>query len=33
VEDAERAEVLARLVEEGAIEDERFARRYAEDKR
>jgi regulatory protein len=25
--------VLARLVEDGSIDDERFARRYAEDKR
>jgi regulatory protein len=33
VEEAELAEVLARLVEEGMLDDERFARRYAEDKR
>jgi regulatory protein len=29
----ERIEVLTRLVEDGSIDDERFARRYAEDKR
>ena len=33
VGEAERAEVLALLAEAGAIDDERFARRYAEDKR
>jgi regulatory protein len=33
VEEAERVEVLTRLVEDGSIVDERFARRYAEDKR
>ena len=33
VEEAERIEVLTRLVEDGSIDDERFARRYAEDKR
>jgi regulatory protein len=33
VEDAERIEVLTRLVEDGSIDDGRFARRYAEDKR
>jgi regulatory protein len=33
VEEAELAEALTRLVEDGAIDDERFARRYAEDKR
>ena len=27
------AEVLLRLIEAGALDDERFARRYAEDKR
>jgi regulatory protein len=30
---AERAEVLALLAEAGAVDDERFARRFAEDKR
>ena len=29
----EAAEVVSRLVEEGLLDDERFARRYAEDKR
>jgi regulatory protein len=33
VEDAEIADVIALLVEAGAIDDESFARRYAEDKR
>jgi regulatory protein len=33
VEEDERIAVLTRLVEEGSIDDERFARRYAEDKR
>lgn len=33
VEDAEREDVLLRLAEAGAVDDERFARRYAEDKR
>jgi regulatory protein len=33
VEEAEREEVLLRLTEAGAVDDERFARRYAEDKR
>jgi regulatory protein len=33
VQEGERAEVLAGLVEDGALDDERFARRYAEDKR
>jgi regulatory protein len=33
VEDAAAAEVIARLTEEGAIDDQRFALRYAEDKR
>jgi regulatory protein len=33
VEEAERAEVLARLISDGLLDDERFARRYAEDKR
>ncbi|MBM3667483.1 MAG: RecX family transcriptional regulator [Actinobacteria bacterium] len=33
VEGEELHEVLAALAEEGAIDDERFARRYAEDKR
>jgi regulatory protein len=33
VGESERIEVLARLVEDGSIDDERFARRYAEDKR
>jgi regulatory protein len=33
VEEAELAEVLARLIEAGLLDDERFARRYAEDKR
>jgi regulatory protein len=33
VEEPERIEVLTRLVEDGSIDDERFARRYAEDKR
>jgi regulatory protein len=33
VEEAELGEVLMRLVEAGALDDERFARRYAEDKR
>jgi regulatory protein len=33
VEEDERAEVLTRLIEEGLLDDERFARRYAEDKR
>jgi regulatory protein len=33
VDEPERAEVIARLVAEGVLDDERFARRYAEDKR
>jgi regulatory protein len=33
VEESERIEVLTRLVEDGSIDDERFAGRYAEDKR
>ena len=33
MEEAELAEVLARLVEAGALDDGRFARRFAEDKR
>jgi regulatory protein len=33
VEEAELAEVLARLIEAEALDDERFARRFAEDKR
>jgi regulatory protein len=33
VEEDARIEVLTRLVEDGSIDDERFARRYAEDKR
>ncbi len=33
MEEAERIAVLTRLVEDGSIDDERFARRYAEDKR
>ncbi len=33
VGEAERGDVLARLAEAGGIDDERFARRYAEDKR
>jgi regulatory protein len=33
VGEAERIEVLTRLAEDGSIDDERFARRYAEDKR
>jgi regulatory protein len=32
-EDSASAEAIARLIEEGAIDDERFALRYAEDKR
>jgi regulatory protein len=31
--EADNAEVIASLAEAGAIDDERFARRYAEDKR
>jgi regulatory protein len=33
VEESERIQVLTRLVEDGSIDDERFANRYAEDKR
>ena len=33
MEEPERIQVLTRLVEDGSIDDERFARRYAEDKR
>jgi regulatory protein len=33
VEEPERIQVLTRLIEDGSIDDERFARRYAEDKR
>jgi regulatory protein len=33
VEENERAEVVARLLDEGVLDDERFARRYTEDKR
>jgi regulatory protein len=33
VEDAAVADLLVRLVEEGALDDQRFALRYAEDKR
>lgn len=33
VDDAELAEVMARLTDAGAIDDESFARRFAEDKR
>jgi regulatory protein len=33
IEEAELLEVLARLAEAGALDDERFARRFAEDKR
>ncbi|MGH2957940.1 MAG: regulatory protein RecX [Solirubrobacterales bacterium] len=33
VEEAEREDVLLRLAEAGAVDDENFARRYAEDKR
>jgi regulatory protein len=33
VGEAERIEALTRLVQDGSIDDERFARRYAEDKR
>jgi regulatory protein len=33
VDEPERIQVLARLIEDGSIDDERFARRYAEDKR
>jgi regulatory protein len=33
VEEDARTEVMTRLVEDGSIDDERFARRYAEDKR
>jgi regulatory protein len=33
VEEGVRIEVLVRLVEDGSIDDERFARHYAEDKR
>lgn len=33
MEDGEIAEVLALLAEAGAVDDESFARRYAEDKR
>jgi regulatory protein len=32
-EDSATADAIARLIEEGAIDDERFALRYAEDKR
>jgi regulatory protein len=32
-EDPATAEAISRLIEEGAIDDERFALRYAEDKR
>jgi regulatory protein len=33
VDEEERAAVIARLVTDGLVDDERFARRYAEDKR
>jgi regulatory protein len=33
VDEPERAEVIGRLVAEGVLDDGRFARRYAEDKR
>ena len=33
MEDEERVELVARLTEEGLLDDERFARRYTEDKR
>ena len=33
VEEDERAEVIARVCAEGLLDDERFARRYTEDKR
>jgi regulatory protein len=33
VDESERAEVLARLSSDGLLDDGRFARRYAEDKR
>ena len=33
MDEDELAEVLGRLVEAGALDDERFARRFAEDKR
>ncbi|MGZ5320794.1 MAG: regulatory protein RecX, partial [Solirubrobacterales bacterium] len=33
VEEAELAEVLARLIDAEALDDERFAKRFAEDKR
>jgi regulatory protein len=33
VEEADRIDVLARLIEAGGLDDERFARAYAEDKR
>lgn len=33
IEEPELGEVLTRLVEAGLLDDERFARRYAEDKR
>jgi regulatory protein len=33
VADEELAEVIGRLIEAGALDDRRFARRYAEDKR
>lgn len=33
VEEAELTDVIARLIESGTLDDERFARRYAEDKR
>lgn len=33
MEEAELAEVIARLAEAGALDDVRFARRFAEDKR
>ena len=33
VESALAAEAVARLIEEGAIDDDRFSQRYAEDKR
>jgi len=33
VEEAEAGEVIGRLIEEGLLDDERFARRFTEDKR
>jgi regulatory protein len=33
VEEPELEEVVARLIEAGALDDERFAKRFAEDKR